>query len=108
MEEYTPTPPLCTLNELRNEDPLAYEIVMLLVRKTAHKMYVHTDLMRKLGLEKCEEAIMELLDTGYAKICESKIIEGEDSDDDILWVGFFNSASGEYDPLSSNIYGGNH
>jgi hypothetical protein len=97
---YEPELPNCTIAELQEEDAIGYEIVMCVIRHTALSMYRSTEMMRKMGLEKCEEAIIDLINTGFAKICHT-IVDEDDEEDGILWIGFFNSANGEYEPCAT-------
>ena len=54
------------------------------------EIYFANPATNALGLEKCMEAIIDLLDTGLAKIIH-------DEENDCLYIGHFNSMTGNYE-----------
>jgi len=91
---YKPQPPHLTLDELKSHDNLAFQVVLTIVRHAAKQLYHASPATHDFGLEKCEEIILHMLEEGTAKIIQ---IEDEfDEAEDQLWIGYFNSATGEY------------
>lgn len=96
MKSYKPRVPDMTVKEIEECNPMAYKIVMEVVRRSALCMYHSGPAPRAMGLEMCMEAIIELIDTGYAKIL---YVRSEDEPgEDIMYVGFFYESTGEYRP----------
>lgn len=93
---YEPRPPHMTMNELRKKDSLSFEIVMMVVRNAALQLYHANPATYSMGLEKCEEAILQMIDEGTAKLMWDE--DEDDPADDQVWVGYFNSATGQYQP----------
>jgi hypothetical protein len=96
MKTYKPILPTMTIKELEEQDPIAYGILMEVVRKSALCLYHSGPAPRNMGLEMCMEALLELIDTGYAKIIY--VADEYDPDEDIMYVGFFHESTGEYKP----------
>ncbi len=91
---HKPQSPVITINELRSQNDLAFQILMEVVRHAAQQLYHASSATHDFGLEKCEEIILHMLEEGTAKIIQ---IEDEfDEAEDQFWIGYFNSATGEY------------
>jgi hypothetical protein len=93
---YEPQLPQMTMAELRENDSLSFDIVMTVVRHAALQLYRANPATYQMGLEKCEEAILQMLDEGTAKLMWDET--EDDPGDDMVWVGYFNSATGKYQP----------
>ena len=95
MKVYEPASPLMTIDEIENNDLLSYKIIIEVARNEALKLYNASPATYSLGLEKCMEAILEMLNNGEAKLIWSEDPDG-DIGEDMLFVGYFNSATGKY------------
>jgi len=96
MEFHKPRLPHVTMKELREQDEVSFEIVMTVVRNAALMLYHANPATYELGLEKCEEAILDMLDEGTAKIMWDE--HDFDPEEDRVWIGYFHSTTGEYHP----------
>jgi len=95
MTCYEPELPKMTISEVEDQDTLSYKIVMEVVRHAALHLYNASPATHKLGLEKCMEVIIDLINTGYAKVLWTEDPDG-DTGQDRLSIGYFNSATGRY------------
>lgn len=95
-EFHKPKVPAMTMKELREHDGTSFEIVMCVVRDAALALYHANPATYALGLEKCEEAILDMLDDGTAKLMWDE--HDFDPEEDRVWVGYFNAADGNYHP----------
>ena len=95
MKVYEPTPPNMTIAEIEDQDPLGYKIIIEVVRQSAFYLYRSSPATNKLGLEKCMESLLELLDSGEAKLIMQEDPDGN-IENDMVFMGFFNPATGKY------------
>lgn len=79
------------MKELEKENYDAYRIIIEVVRYAARLLYFASPATNALGLEACMEAIMDMIDQGLAKVVYN-------DEEDVLYVGYFNSATGKYQP----------
>ena len=100
MKVYEPTLPLLTIAEIEAQDFLSYQIIIEVVREASFILYNKSPATNNLGLEKCMEAILDLLNTGYAKIICIPDPYGNE-EEDLICVGYFNSATGKYKVIGS-------
>lgn len=96
MEFHEPRQPAMTMRELKKKDKISFDIVMTVVRNAALQLYHANPATYALGLEKCEEAILQMLDEGTAKIMWDE--HDFDPEEDMLWIGYFHSSDGQYHP----------
>lgn len=89
MKVHEPQLPKVTMKELEENSYDEYRVVMEVVRHSAFFLYHSSTATRRLGLEACMEALVSLLDQGFAKIIYRE-------EDELLYLGFFNTSTGEY------------
>lgn len=91
MKTYEPNLPKMTIKELEESSYDEYRVVMEVVRHAAFLLYHSSHATYQLGLEGCMETIIAMLDQGLAKIVYRE-------EEELLYIGYFNSATGQYQP----------
>jgi hypothetical protein len=95
MKIYQPELPSMTMAEVEQDQPLGYKIIIEVVRNAALALYNASPATHKLGLEKCMESILEMIDSGDAKLIWTEDPDG-DIGEDTIYIGYFNSSTGKY------------
>ena len=83
---YKPVPPEMSVEEIADYNPIAYQIVMVILTEAAKNVYRYDP---SQGLEKCLEELIDMLDRGYIKILF-------DDESEMTCIGVFNPLTGQY------------
>jgi hypothetical protein len=92
---HEPELPSMTMAEIEKHEPIGYKIMMEVIRNAALGLYNASPITNSMGLEKCMESIIEMIEIGEAKLIWAEDPDGDD-EEDMVYVGYFNSATGKY------------
>lgn len=94
-DEYSPVIPDITVEQLEQDDPESYELLMELLFQAARNAYMKN---QNIGLEACLEDTIALYNKGYIKLLY-------DEEAEYLSMGVFNPLTGRYYAQEQSVDG---